>query len=48
MASVNQVVDYDTAAIVAHDLGFEPQEAAIPEVAAGRAGKALCPPHRGR
>jgi translation initiation factor IF-2 len=31
MASVNQVVDYDTAAIVAHDLGFEPQEAAIPE-----------------
>jgi len=33
MASVNQVVDYDTAAIVAHDLGFEPQEAAMPEVA---------------
>jgi len=32
MASVNQVVDYDTAAIVAHDLEFEPQEAAIPEV----------------
>jgi translation initiation factor IF-2 len=32
MASVNQVVDYDTAAIVAHDLGFEPQEAALPEV----------------
>ena len=33
MASVNQVVDYDTGAIVAHDLGFEPQEAAILEVA---------------
>jgi len=33
MASVNQVVDYDTAAIVAHDLGFEPQEATMPEVA---------------
>jgi translation initiation factor IF-2 len=33
MASVNQVVDYDTAAIVAHDLGFEPQEAAVQEVA---------------
>jgi translation initiation factor IF-2 len=33
MASVNQVVDYDTAAIVAHDLDFEPQEAAVLEVA---------------
>jgi len=33
MASVNQVVDYDTAAIVAHDLGFEPQESAAPEAA---------------
>jgi translation initiation factor IF-2 len=33
MASVNQVVDYDTAAIVAHDLGFEPEEAAVAEVA---------------
>jgi translation initiation factor IF-2 len=33
MASVNQVVDYDTGAIVAHDLGFEPQEAAVLEVA---------------
>jgi translation initiation factor IF-2 len=31
MASVNQVVDFDTAAIVAHDLGFEPQEAGAPE-----------------
>ena len=33
MASVNQVVDFDTAAIVAHDLGFEPQEAGAPETA---------------
>jgi translation initiation factor IF-2 len=33
MASVNQVVDYDTAAIVAHDFGFEPHEAPAPEVA---------------
>jgi translation initiation factor IF-2 len=28
MASINQVIDYDTAAIVAHDLGFEPEPAA--------------------
>ncbi len=27
MATVNQIIDYDTAAIVAADLGFEPQEA---------------------
>ena len=27
MASINQVVDYDTAAIVASDFGFEPREA---------------------
>ena len=33
MASVNQVVDFDTAAVVAHDLGFEPQETAAPEAA---------------
>lgn len=32
MASINQVIDYDTAAIVASDLGFEPQEAESPEV----------------
>lgn len=31
MASVNQVVDYDTAAVVAHDMGFEPQEVRAPE-----------------
>jgi len=31
MASVNQVVDYDTAAVVAHDLGFEPQETPVAE-----------------
>ena len=28
MASINQVIDYDTAAIIAHDLGFEPEPAA--------------------
>ena len=28
MASINQVIDFDTAAIVAHDMGFEPLEAA--------------------
>jgi len=33
MASINQVIDFDTAAIVAHDLGFEPEEAAAPEIA---------------
>ena len=27
MASINQSIDFDTAAIVAHDLGFEPEEA---------------------
>src|SRR4030042_1157042 len=26
MASINQVIDYDTAAVVATDLGFEPRE----------------------
>jgi translation initiation factor IF-2 len=31
MASINQVIDYDTAAIVATDFGFEPAEAAAPE-----------------
>ncbi len=31
MASINQVIDFDTAAIVAHDLGFEPHEPAPPE-----------------
>jgi translation initiation factor IF-2 len=34
MASINQVIDYDTAAIVATDFGFEPAEAAVaPEAA---------------
>ena len=43
MASINQVIDYDTAAIVAHDLGFEPEPAAhveavvTPEVVEGPA-----------
>ncbi len=30
MATVNQSIDFDTAAIVASDFGFEPQEAAAP------------------
>ena len=37
MASINQSIDFDTAAIVAHDLGFEPEEAkstAVEELAA--------------
>lgn len=34
MASINQVIDFDTAAIVAHDLGFEPEAAAHAEIAA--------------
>ena len=33
MASINQVIDYDTAAIVAHDLGYEPEPAAHAEIA---------------
>jgi len=32
MASINQGIDFETAAIVAHDLGFEPQEAGAAEV----------------
>ena len=33
MASINQVIDYDTAAIIASDFGFEPQELAPVETA---------------
>ncbi len=33
MASMNQTIDYDTAAIVAVDLGFDPSEAAVAEAA---------------
>ncbi len=33
MASINQVIDFDTAAIIAHDLGFEPEEAPVAETA---------------
>lgn len=32
MASINQSIDFETAAIVAHDLGFEPQETSTTEV----------------
>ena len=31
MAAINQSIDFETAAIVAHDLGFEPEEAAPEE-----------------
>ncbi len=34
MASMNQTIDYDTAAVVAVDLGFEPKEQAAPEAVA--------------
>ncbi len=34
MASINQVIDYDTAAIVAHDLEFEPEPAVSASIAA--------------
>src|SRR3972149_6670164 len=32
MAAINQNIDFDTAAIVAHDLGFEPQETGAAKV----------------
>ena len=34
MASINQTIDYDTAAVVAVDLGFDPEEAEVEQVAA--------------
>ncbi|MCH7811267.1 MAG: translation initiation factor IF-2 [Chloroflexi bacterium] len=40
MATINQSIDYDTAAIVAHDLGFEPAEAAAEEAAEESAAEA--------
>ncbi|GBD09112.1 Translation initiation factor IF-2 [Candidatus Thermoflexus japonica] len=33
MASINQRIDYETAALVAHEFGFEPREQRPPEVA---------------
>ena len=33
MASINQVIDYDTAAIIASDFGFEPKEQESAELA---------------
>jgi translation initiation factor IF-2 len=32
MATINQSIDFETAAIVAHDLGFEPEEERVDEV----------------
>jgi translation initiation factor IF-2 len=44
MASINQVIDFDTAAIVAHDLGFEPEPAVHAEIAiAPEAVEAVAP-----
>jgi translation initiation factor IF-2 len=37
MASVNQVIDFQTASVVARDMGFEPEEETRPEEGAGRA-----------
>jgi translation initiation factor IF-2 len=36
MASINQVIDFETASLVARDMGFEPQQETRPEEAAGR------------
>jgi len=44
MASINQVIDFDTAAIVATDMGFEPQEARAAEQAAVPAEQASTRP----
>ena len=41
MASINQNIDFETAAIVAHDLGFEPQEAAADSSPAAAAAAAV-------
>jgi translation initiation factor IF-2 len=45
MASINQVIDYDTAAIVAADFGFDPREQESPEadVAVERASRVAAP-----
>jgi len=32
MANINQTIDYDTAAVVASDMGFEPREEALPSL----------------
>jgi translation initiation factor IF-2 len=37
MASINQVIDFETASLVARDMGFEPHEETRPEEAADRA-----------
>jgi translation initiation factor IF-2 len=47
MATINQTIDYDTAAIVAHDLGFQPREQAAPlpeSTAVGQATDLADPP----
>ncbi len=41
MASMNQTIDYDTAAIVAVDLGFDPTEEAVAEATAAAAANVV-------
>ncbi|MGQ9675902.1 MAG: translation initiation factor IF-2 [Chloroflexota bacterium] len=49
MATINQTIDYDSAAIVATDLGFEPREAAPPpaEELGEEAGALAAQPEKG-
>lgn len=49
MATINQTIDYDTAAVVATDLGFEPHEATPPPVEelAEEAGAVPAQPEKG-
>ena len=55
VATINQALDYDTAAVVATDLGFEVREQGTAAVAAARracrgacADRAVAEPSRGR
>ena len=43
MASINQVIDYDTAAIVASDFGFEARKQASADAAPRSSSSAHCP-----
>ena len=41
LATINQQIDYDTAAIAAHDLGFQPREAQAPSMESTALGAAV-------
>ncbi len=41
MATINQQIDYDTAAVVAHDLGFVPREAQAPTMESTALGASI-------